>query len=268
MNGGMGDMHSEVDRYIDGVMDEPQRRQFERALADRADLQRELRAQEALDGSLRRLFSAPCSAGSLNGAGRSVPGIAESGIDDRHSAVSSPAAGRESRSSRLRLPRLTPLRAVAAAVAIGALCWLGWIGYQSSPLARTPLERLYAQGSHADWECKDEAEFIKTFQDKLGQGLRLSHTPEQVEIRGLKYSKVISSYTVVLCARVDCRDAFVLVDVLASDKKELQLRESSGLRVFRRELGKLVLYELTPWEQPRLLDALELASVPPPEQPL
>ena len=265
MNGGLGDIHSKLDQYLDGVMDEPQRQQFERALAERGDLQHELRAQRAVNESLNRIFRARYDAAGLNGTGRSATAPSGVGINGEVSGDSSIASITPASRSR-RLPRLTPWRALAALVALGVLCWVGWSWYQSSSWARTPLERLYAQGSNADWECKDEAEFIKTFQDKLGQGLKLTHTPDHVEIRGLKYAKVISPYTVVLCAKVDCRDAFVLVDVLAADKP-LPLRERSRLHLFRREIGKLVLYELTPLEKPRLLDLLEPATVPI-EQPL
>jgi len=66
-----------------------------------------------------------------------------------------------------------------------------------------------------------------------------------------------------LMATVDGEHSVVLVDRLISDKP-LEVRPGSGLNLFRREMGTLVLYEITPLPGPRLLD---LAYPAPPEEP-
>jgi len=55
----------------------------------------------------------------------------------------------------------------------------------------------------------------------------------------------------------------VFVDKASEDKHVAEPSAKSGLHLFRKELGPLVLYELTPLDHPSVMDYLYLSDVPP-----
>jgi hypothetical protein len=112
---------------------------------------------------------------------------------------------------------------------------------------------IYAErvetGFKPDWVCKDEKEFADTFKKELGVPLAFAPTP-QVAMVGLAYTSSLSSQTVAFLAHVDGREVIVFVDTLKHDSHP-KLPADSKLHVFRSELGSLVLYEITPLDEPR-----------------
>ena len=111
------------------------------------------------------------------------------------------------------------------------------------------------------WVCETEAEFIGTFVKRLGFGMALSSPPPGVTAKGLSYSSAISDDTVLLLAEVGDELAIVLIDRLDRDA-DFSLPPTSKLRVHRKVLGDAVLYEVSPLDQPHLLDLFKEAAAP------
>jgi hypothetical protein len=81
-------------------------------------------------------------------------------------------------------------------------------------------------------------------------------------MEGLAYLGGMSPHTTAMLARVDQSPVLVFVDRLERDQPQAMPEPSSGLRLFRKQLGELVLYELTPLTAPRVMDFLSLAEKP------
>lgn len=63
--------------------------------------------------------------------------------------------------------------------------------------------------------------------------------------------------TLILLAKVDQEDVMVLMEREKFDRR-LKLPKESGLNIFRREMNGVVMYEVTPLDAPRVLDAMTL----------
>jgi hypothetical protein len=117
---------------------------------------------------------------------------------------------------------------------------------------------VYAQaetGSLDPWQCADDEEFADTFRNHLGQRLVLSALPDGARALGLAYCHSLSPQSICLVGEVDGRTVVVLVDRVEADRP--QARPNVLLNLFRREVGRLVLYEITPHDRPALLEHLE-----------
>ena len=135
--------------------------------------------------------------------------------------------------------------------------------YQQLALAEI-YSRCVEDGFRPKWVCSDDREFAETFQTR--QGLPLLLRPESQDMMvGLSYLQGITELTTVMLARVEGEPVLVFVDKLSSDTSPADPSWSSGLNLFRKELDELVLYELTPLEESRVLSEFyipELADLP------
>jgi hypothetical protein len=80
-------------------------------------------------------------------------------------------------------------------------------------------------------------------------------------MEGLTYCGGLSRYTTTMLARVDGSPVMMFVDRADADTHPV-LPVNSKLHLFRKELGPLVLYELTPLDHPHVMENLYLAEVP------
>jgi hypothetical protein len=202
-------------------------------------------SNRALDERLRRLMQPPSQ--------ERLAAIADRAIH----AVSPIRATRRS----------TPLlRKLVAAAAVAAAVVGVWLIDQSlrppgssPPGAYTPepwrsLETAYndwlADGFEPMWVCADDREFIDTFRTTYQQGLLLGSLPQGTTALGLTYCNSISSRTTCLLATVDGIPVAIFVDRVERDHPQPQ---PEGLHLHRRRIDRLVLYELSPVEQPAVL---------------
>ena len=166
---------------------------------------------------------------------------------------------------QLRIVRM----AVAAVVvlAVGGGGWLAWVHWGG---ASTNGERNYGEhpwknfemvyrdevgsGFKVDWVCKDDKEFAGTFFKRFGQGLLLAQLPTDVQSLGLSYCNTLSRKTVILLTLVHGEKVIVFID-RPGQYQDSELAGNSNLHIFRREVGKLVLYEVTPLDKPYVLDS-------------
>jgi hypothetical protein len=240
----------EIDAYLDGALTADQRDDFSRLLSASRHLQAEIELQSRVDASLFRLFAAPQPPHDL-------------ALQIRRSPAAAPAPP----VSRRRWGKVAAL-ASAAAIVWGILAWNFFTGRADSPHynPNLPLEAIYekcvADGFRPKWVCEDTHEFAATFLARQGQGLLLAEMPAGTKMEGLTYVGGISRYTTTMLARVNAQPVMLFVDRLAADTRPSLSAGETKLHLFRKELGPLVLYELTPLDQPKVSEYLHLSEVP------
>jgi len=258
-----------LEAYLDGTLPAAQRAAFEDLLKRSEPLRRMVASQKSIDDSLKRQFEPPAAAdvlGRILDHGHVAPSDAEA--QSARNLLLAPLDAK--RPAGVAAPRRRPFAgvrvlAVAASLVLAAGgVWMYWdsirglIGIQDSappgpPVPRT-LSAIYQneidKGFKCQWECKTEEEFANTFRDKLGQALVMAPAPPDVQTLGLAYTTAITPQTVFLLAYVDKQPVIVFADRLKKDKP--QPAPAPGLHLHRREVGTLVLYELTPFDTPRV----------------
>lgn len=251
-------MDQQLDAYLDNQLEPTERAAFEARLAASAELRARVALQQSVDAALR------------NSPALAAPEIAA--VLGRLEAAR--RSGRvEQTARRLRLQGVVRLATAAGIIlaAVGGGTWAtlavldgGAKQYTDAELAIiTPrkwqsVEEVYrervAQGFKVDWRCDDEKLFGRAFLVRFDQALLLKEPlPKGVKQLGLSFSNTLSSATMYLLAKVDDRGVAVFVDKRTGHKPP-QMKTGCGLRMFSREIGDLVLYEVTPLSEARVLD--------------
>jgi hypothetical protein len=243
-----------LDAYLDGQLPPEERDAAAREIAASRELERAVELQSQIDASLRHSFAPPAMPSELVAKLREAAG-------PRDAAKLTPASRAKSRNWKL----------IAAITAAAAIVWgyLGWQFLAPDPSRpdynpRKPLDAIYAttiaEGFKPLWKCENDAEFIDTFQKRHGQGLLLASAemPAGTKMEGLTYVGGMSRYTTTMLARVDDKPVMVFVDRADSDYTPADPCNSCGLHLFRKQVGSLMLYELTPLDQPKLMEYLRL----------
>ena len=238
--------------YLDGTLSGQDRESMSQQIAASPELKAEIELNIQIDAALRRSF-AP--------AGPPPALLAKL----REPTPSKPIAGRlPSRRAALIAA------AMAASVVWGMLAWRYLGNRPPVPIydPQMPLASIYqttiAEGFKPAWVCEDDREFASTFQKRQGQGLLLAKLPEGSKMEGLTYVGGMSRYTTTMLARVDNHPVMVFVDRADADPHPALSCGGNDLHLFRKELGPLVLYELTPLDKPHVMDYLHLVEAPSP----
>ena len=253
-----------LDRYLDNLLSPEERREFEQRLEREPDLALRLATQRRVDAALGEYARPPSPQ-------RVLAAI-----------VAAPLPGAEP-IARIG-SRTWPRRLAIAAVLI-----LGVFGaWQVLQVLRSDTKGNYDVGPHrslfqayhdtvdagfeSDWTCRDDAEFALTFYHRFGQMLSMNPPlPQNAEALGLEYFDILTPKTIGMLTRIDDQPVMIFVDRLDHDQPAPQAPQ--GLQLFRRTLGELVLYEVSPLTEPGLIDHLrqpeQLPSgeSPPPPQP-
>jgi len=257
MNGDPSQFEELIEAYLDEQLAGDAKAQFERTLSGRPELRAQLdryRARQTqINASLRRMFVAPTAP-----SGDFVKQIDPS--RNGHETIKLPTAPPP--------PRVRRSLLIAASIAIlvcgPVIAWYAWQSYNApatvavyKPQPVRPLDDVYRErvksGFQCDWECKTEREFAATFAAQLGQPLLMHALPDQVTSLGLSYAGGITPRSVAYLAKVSGQPVMVFVDREQLDKGQ-SLSSPQGLHIFKRQVGALVLYEVTPHEKPDLLD--------------
>jgi len=242
-----------IEAFLDGTLPPDEHAQMRLLIENDAAMKDECRRQAALDTSLLRLFTPPA-----------VPSVGTSdqpSSDHRHA----PRPRRSpTRWSRFRVPAIAAMVLIALGMAAWSLVDLFFPETPSTystgnyPVHRNPTtfvaeyHALVNAGFKPDWVCQTQAQFVQTFQSNLGQPLLFEPGGTDISMVGLSYANILSERTIVFLGKVHDAPALVFVDRMENDKPQ-SLPPGGGLHLFHRQLGGLILYELTPLDQPMLL---------------
>ncbi len=230
--------------------DSPERAETDLAMSSDGQMQRELQLQRQIEESLQRMF---------------VPSAAPADLLARlqlRTPLTQPAT-----KSRRNWAKLA-FAAIAVSLVWGFLIWQflparrSVVEYKNLPLA-TIYDQTVASGFQPYWVCKDPHEFASTFFTRQGQGLLLGDMPAGTKMEGLAYTGGISPFTTTMLARTDGQPIMIFVDRASADIHPVLPKDETKLHLFRKELGPLVLYELTPLDHATVMDYLHLGDVPP-----
>jgi len=236
----------QLDAYVDGTLGAEETGRFEARRADDDTLRAALETQKRIDESLARVHEPPPAA--LERVLKEI---------DRQAVATVTPAGHQ-------VPIYRRPWAIAALIilSVGAAWQListlprGEAPDDYGPKPLTTADAFYRQavenGFKPDWVCKDDEEFSSTFRKRFRQPLLLAHDTGPVSTVGLSYLNWLSTHTTALLSRVDGQPVVVLIDRLRNDRTK-SLPPESGLHLFRRVLGELVLYEVTPLPEPHVM---------------
>jgi hypothetical protein len=262
-----------VDAYLDGLLSGPERAAFEARLAGDADLRAELDAQRRLDRSLRGLFVVPPPPPlppgvHVNGHPRPTsPGAAGAG-GATATAVGSLLAGK----GPLILALLLSLLGGAG------LWWLAaggrfWSRSKPDLSIENAYKQLQTDGFAPETRVTTEAELAKLLVERLDSRIRLSRVvmrqaPPGVQWLGLAGHCGLPFGGAIVMSKVDGRDVLLMVGPSYGNGTQT-VPSGSKLHLFRRDVGPLVVWEVTPHKQPKLLDLIALpdANAPPGTRP-
>lgn len=253
--GDQNEAHKLLDAYLDGLLDERARADFEHVLAEDASLRSLVALQSQIDAAIQRGHPIP-------DAEREI-----SGLNGRLKPTAPPEA---TKNPTRRHRRLVAGLAMAAALvlAVGAAWYftrapieepMNWVTQRRTVSeAYTDMVR---SGFKPLWLCKNDHQFAATFKKRFDQGLIMAKSPD-VACLGISYVNSISPKTT--CLLLDDRGEKSMVFVDAVDKdRHICLDDLKHVKLFRREIGKCVLYEVTPHDAPHALDLISEIEVPP-----
>lgn len=223
-----------IDAYLDGLMSPEERAAFEASMRADPALAAEVALQSRIDASIRAQLGPAPEAGAVGLRG-TIPW------------------------HRRRLVWMS----AAAAVLLGASVYVN-LSNRAPAMRRVGADRLYAQliagGYTPQWRCETDEQFVGEVRSRLGAGVLVPMGTPGVEIVGWAYADMalgtpISEHTMVLLTRVENDEVVLLLDRERDDRK-VAVPADSGLHVFRREVGGLVVYEVSPLESERVLNAV------------
>lgn len=236
MTGGPDSETLWLEQYLDGQLEGEAAVRAAARMREDAYARMQAVLQARIDESLRRLFEP--------GAGRTPSGeVAKAGV-------------RRSAPRALRWP-LRTVGALAASVALAA--GGAWLALSFRPPDADRLTLLYQVQMRAGFvprdACTDAEAFTQWVRRQLGQRVYIRPAPG-VELVGWTYGHAITPYSRVLLARVDQTPVVVVADLARREHRPLPDPQDPALRVTRRRLGMLVLYEISTLPQPRILPLL------------
>jgi len=258
-----------LDEFLDRRLTAEQHAAMEQRCDCEPDLAAAVKCQVEIDESLVRYARTP-DATSILAAAQARRGEIAGMTGDSHLGRAVSARGAAAGDTPVGLSGLSAWRRLAVA----AVLLLGLVGsWQIYHLITGGPKGRYDPGPHrtlaqayqhtidagftANWECKDDRDFALVFYDQFGDLLSMNPpVPGGVQALGLKYVDVISPKTIGMLARVQGVPVMIFVDRLERDH-DTDRAVPPGLSLFRRELGSLVLYELTPQREPGLLNHLK-----------
>ena len=242
-----------MDDYLDGLLSAEQESAFLQVVSEDQTLQNEIDIQNQVNVSIRRIAEPP---------------------SPEHFALMCKKAQDEAAAPlKFSISAGGGRRAIIGAVAALLMAAVGialiWDAYSITqtnnntypPQAWRSLATVYTEsldeGFEPTWICADDAEFTDTFEDRYGQGLLMAALPDNMQALGLAYSNTLSPDTIQLLARVDGEPLLVFIDRSGqtAEMPPETLTVQKPLHLHRRTIDNLVLYELSPFESPYLLDS-------------
>ena len=111
--------------------------------------------------------------------------------------------------------------------------------------------------------CEDEDRFRLTFEKRQIVPLRLAQMPSDRRMVSLSYLGGLSRNTTAILCYSASKPVVVFVDRLETDTSTAVDDADPDVNVLRKQLGDLVLYEVTPLESATIVEFLEVCPVKP-----
>jgi hypothetical protein len=261
---GAGGGSSPLDAYLDGQLSGAELSAFEARLARDPALAGARDAQRRIDGGLRGLFIVPPFIPlPLNGHPPGGGGGGGGGANGHPVSPAAPAGAAAHgwagvKSAILSTKGLLASLAIVAAL-LGAGGWLAYLHFTAAPPADNPLTfaEVFQRQVHAVPNgTVDRSQVESLASETLGYAIRMKTPPANVKFVSMSQAHVMSPRTFVLQARVEGQDMLLLADRACEDV-QAEAR-SCGMHQFRREVGGVVFYELSPFDKPMLLNSYEV----------
>ena len=244
-----------LEMYLDGLMSQEEKAEFEQLLKSDSDAAGQVELQREIDIRLRRKF--PPSAVVAADIEQLVSGSQRPDVD-----VELPSH------TRPRRWLLGVFGGLAATVACALFVWQ-WGGQRDlQPYFRPrPLAEIYREtvesGFRPYYFCEDDDRFQLTFAKRQNVPLRLAEMPAERRMIGLSYSGGLSRDTTAILCFTQEKPIVVFVDRSETDTSIATDDLDPNLHLFRKQLGDLVLYEVSPLETATILDFLIIPSAKP-----
>lgn len=256
-------LHSEaLDRFLDGAMSPAEAAAFEAQLASSPELMAEFRAEQALqqqlNNSLRASFAPPA-----------MPPLLTQTEQLAEEQASFPIKKTRSWSREAKL-LLALAAAIALIVGVQSYSWLTTPGVPERPTLVATYEKIVDSGFRPSEVCTTPESFSKWTAARYSTPLTSVEKRPSVEFVGWSYSTAISNYTGVLLARVDGKPVIVVLDTIANRDTVgspcwRSPQDDKVVNIFPMEIGSLILYEITPFDAPRIVDNLAAVASPTPK---
>ncbi|RIK61764.1 MAG: hypothetical protein DCC65_18470 [Planctomycetota bacterium] len=243
-----------INAHLDGLLKPDQQEQFRRALSSSKSLRDELETQSRIDESLRRSFAPPSAEDILARATGAKP-----------AAATPPQKARR----RFWTPAVKYTAIAAALLLLAGGGWWTWLSMQDAgaptlQIVKKPeatsrsLYEVFAdtvrQGFKPVWVCENDKQFFQTTYERFGHGLMLAATlPKDHKALGWSYGISISPTSAYLLCEANGRRSIVFIDKLERDKVA-RIDTQGDLSLHRREIGEMVLYEVTESSRPQMLE--------------
>jgi hypothetical protein len=253
---------SALDAYLDGQLSGAELSAFETRLAHDHALASARDAQRRIDGGLRGLFVVPPFIPlPLNGH---PPGGGTNGHPSNgHPVAPATPAGTAAhgwagiKSAILSTKGLLAGLALVAAVVLGIGGWLAYLHFTADGDHQLTFAEVYQRQVHATPSGTVERLQIESLaSETTGYAIRLKQQPANVKFVSMLQAHVLSPHTFVLHARCEGEDMLLLADRACEDVPAAG--HNCGMNQFRREVGGVVFYELSPFDEPMLLNAYEV----------
>ena len=219
----------QLDAYIDDQLTPEQRADFERHLAANPELRDQLELQQHIDASITQSFQ--------------------------------PQSKPIHHTRRTLFSRDTLFAAAAAVIILASVSLVYQHLFTTTDIKKSPAltmqqfyDREIDEGFTPDWVCETDEEFANTFKNNVGVPMLVSNLPNDVNLLGLGYARVLTNNTTIVFARVDNQPVVLFVDRVTPPAQLPPV--SPGYNRFHREIDGIHIYELSPLAEPRLMDHL------------
>lgn len=240
------DAYNLLDAFVDDQLTDEERASFEASMQADETLRAHFRQQQAIDDSLRRRLGPP-DEHTLRTLCTSVRDLTQ-----QQSVADTP-----SRRTYLFPFRTLGLAAAVLMLIIGSVLILRVL--PASGPTDTPQRDLVAAYQHAieegfqpDWICEDDDEFGWTFYSRFRQRLLYDASLAGVAVSGISRTHTFSPHTLMCLAEVDAQPVIVFIDRIETTRLRPPVAEQ-GLNIYRRQVGDLMLYEITPLDTMHVL---------------
>jgi hypothetical protein len=256
---------SPLDAYLDGQLSGAELSAFEARLARDPARAGARDAQRRIDGGLTGLFVVPPFIPlPLNGQ---PPGGTNGHPTNGHPVSPAAPAGAAPagagapgwagiKSALLSTKGLLAGLALLAAL-LGAGGWLACLHFTPDANRQLTFAEIYQRQLHtAPNGNVDRSQVESLASETVGYAIRIKEHPANLKFVSMSQAHVLSPRTFVLQASYEGQDMLLLADRACEDLPAAG--HNCGMHQYRREVGGVVFYELSPFDKPMLLNSYEV----------